>query len=309
MASTYIKFAAKYINKDEKKLANINGVILVIYIIFAGIAITIGSILIFFLRDIFTNFSNSEIEDMQIMLAIMLINIAAVSISGLFESYIILNERFVFQKCFLIIKKILVPIITIPLLIIGYKNIMVITITALVNIISLIANIRYSRKKLDIKIEFKKVERKLLTEIFVFYTFVFMTVIIDQINWSIDSIIIGIKRNSEDVAIYTIASQINSIYMTLATTVSGVFVPQIHLIVNKNETEEEKNEELSQLMIKTGRIQCMVIFLILFGFIFFRKTIYYIIIWKRIRISVFSNIIINNSNYICTYKRKFIGNI
>ena len=79
------------------------------------------------------------------------------------------------------------------------------------------------------------------------------------------------KRNAKDVAIYTIASQINSIYMTLATTISGVFVPKIHFIINQTKEESEKNEKLLGLVIKTGRIQCMTIFMFLFGFLFFGK--------------------------------------
>ncbi len=270
MASTYIKFAAKSVAENEK-LANINGVIFVIYMIFACISIIIGIILIVFLNKIFINFSEEEILEMQIMLIVMLFNIVIVAISGLFESYVILKERFIFQKLLLILKKVLLPILTIPLLIIGYKSIMVVIVTTLINLCMLVLNMSYCFKKLNIEIKFKRIEKKLLKEIFVFYIFVIITIVIDQINWSIDSIIIGMKRNAKDVAIYTIASQINSIYMTLATTISGVFVPKIHFIINQTKEESEKNEKLLGLVIKTGRIQCMTIFMFLFGFLFFGK--------------------------------------
>lgn len=215
------------------------------------------------------NFSDNEIIEMRYMLIVMLFNIIIVAVSGLFESYIVLRERFIFQKILIIFKKILLPILSIPLLIIGYKSIMIVVVTTLINLIMLLLNMGYCFKKLNIKIKFKGVEQKLLTEIFVFYIFVILTVIIDQINWSVDSIIIGIKRSTVDVAIYTIAAQINSIYMTLATTISGVFVPQIHFIVNQEKNEEKKDNELLELMIKTGRIQTMIIFMVLLGFIFF----------------------------------------
>lgn len=270
MASTYIKFAAKYV-KNEEKLYNINGVIFAIYMMFALISVLAGIILIIFLKDIFPNFTNSEIKEMQFMLMIMLGNIVIIAISGLFESYIVLKERFVFQKILLILKKILLPIITIPLLIIGYKSVMVVTITTLINLGALLINLRYCFKKLNIRIGFKKVEKGLLKEIVVFYVFIILTIIIDQMNWSIDSIIIGMKRSSSEVAVYTIASQINSIYMTLATTISSVFVPKIHFIVNQVKDEDEKNKQLLDLVTRTGRIQCMTIFMILFGFIFFGR--------------------------------------
>ena len=268
MASTYIKFAAKYFNKDDEELANINGLIVKICIIFAIIAIIAGVILIFSLQNIFKNFSDLEIKEMKVMLSIMLVNVTIVTISSLFESYIVLNEKFVFQKILLICKKVLLPVITIPLLIIGFKGIMVVTITTVINLVALILNTRYCKKKLNLKIKFAKTEKRVIKDIFIFYIFMLLTVIIDQINWNIDSIIIGIKRNAKEVAIYSIAAQINAIYMTIATTVAGVFTPRIHFIVNQEKNDTEKNNEILELITKVGRIQCMTIFLILFGFIF-----------------------------------------
>lgn len=169
MASTYIKFAAKYFNKDDEELANINGLIVKICIIFAIIAIIAGVILIFSLQNIFKNFSDLEIKEMKVMLSIMLVNVTIVTISSLFESYIVLNEKFVFQKILLICKKVLLPVITIPLLIIGFKGIMVVTITTVINLVALILNTRYCKKKLNLKIKFAKTEKRVIKDIFIFY--------------------------------------------------------------------------------------------------------------------------------------------
>lgn len=292
MASTYIKFAAKYFNKDDEELANINGLIVKICIIFAIIAIIAGVILIFSLQNIFKNFSDLEIKEMKVMLSIMLVNVTIVTISSLFESYIVLNEKFVFQKILLICKKVLLPVITIPLLIIGFKGIMVVTITTVINLVALILNTRYCKKKLNLKIKFAKTEKRVIKDIFIFYIFMLLTVIIDQINWNIDSIIIGIKRNAKEVAIYSIAAQINAIYMTIATTVAGVFTPRIHFIVNQEKNDTEKNNEILELITKVGRIQCMTIFLILFGFIFFGKQFIILLFGKEYELAYIAAVLL-----------------
>jgi O-antigen/teichoic acid export membrane protein len=64
-------------------------------------------------------------------------------------------------------------------------------------------------------------------------------------------------------------------YVNFSTAISSVFVPKVHRIVQKN--EKTMDIELTNLFIKVGRLQFIVIFLILSGFIFFGQ--YFILKW------------------------------
>jgi O-antigen/teichoic acid export membrane protein len=62
-------------------------------------------------------------------------------------------------------------------------------------------------------------------------------------------------------------AQINSLYIQMSTAVSSVFIPKVNQIV----ASSDDNRELTQLMSRVGRIQYIILMLILTGFIFFGK--------------------------------------
>ena len=75
------------------------------------------------------------------------------------------------------------------------------------------------------------------------------------------------------VAIYAVAIQLEHIFMSFSTAISGVFLPKVTAMVAKGNSEKE----ISDLFIRTGRIQYLVMAFILTGFILFGKQ--FIILW------------------------------
>lgn len=98
----------------------------------------------------------------------------------------------------------------------------------------------------------------------VFTFFIFINQIIDQINWSVDKFLLGRFAGTTAVAVYGVGGQINSMYIELSSSVSNVFVPKVNRIV----AESGDDNELTRLFTKVGRIQFMILGLILSGFIF-----------------------------------------
>ena len=75
----------------------------------------------------------------------------------------------------------------------------------------------------------------------------------NQINWTVDTTLLGIISGTAATAIYGVGSQINQYYMALSTSISGVFTPQINRIVARGEGDEQ----LTRLFTRVGRIQFM----------------------------------------------------
>ena len=46
--------------------------------------------------------------------------------------------------------------------------------------------------------------------------------IIDQVNWNVDKFLLGRFRGTVAVAVYGLAAQLNSYYMSLSTAISSV---------------------------------------------------------------------------------------
>ncbi len=98
-----------------------------------------------------------------------------------------------------------------------------------------------------------------------------MNIIIDRVYWGTDRIIIGKFIGPTAVGIYSIASVFNNIYMNLSTAISGVLFPRINKMV-----VERKFNELSDMFIKVGRIQYILLGLISSGFIIFGEEFIYL---------------------------------
>ncbi len=94
----------------------------------------------------------------------------------------------------------------------------------------------------------------LLKEIGIFSSYLFLNMIVDQINWSVDKFVLGMFSGTTAVAIYAVGGQINTMYMNLSTSVSSVFIPRVNAIVAK---DENNNKDLTELFTRVGRINLL----------------------------------------------------
>lgn len=101
--------------------------------------------------------------------------------------------------------------------------------------------------------------------------------IVDQINWNIDKVLLGLLKGTVATAVYGLAATINTKFMSLSTAVSSIYTPKVHLIQSGPEDESTKNERLTQLMTKVGRVQFLILSLAYTGFIAFGKP--FIALW------------------------------
>jgi len=98
--------------------------------------------------------------------------------------------------------------------------------------------------------------------------YIFLNMIIDQINWNVDKFILGRFQGTVSVAIYGLAAQLNTYYLSLSTAISNVFIPRVNQMV----AIHNDNKELTNLFTRIGRIQFMLLSLIGLGLIFFGKS-------------------------------------
>ena len=134
-------------------------------------------------------------------------------------------------------------------------------------------NIWYCFKKLNMKVSFKNFEFKLFKNIAGFSLFVFLGEIVDEINWNVDKFLLGRFRGTIDVAIYGVAASLSGYFRQFSIYISSVFSPRVNKIVA---TENDDNM-LTNLMIKVGRIQYLVLGLVATGFVFFGQS--FCVLW------------------------------
>lgn len=280
-SSAYIRYYSRYkVNNDEKNVAKLNGMFLIIFSIISIIAIVAGTVLVINIELIFGDkLTFNELSIAKILMAIMVFNIALSFPTSIFNSYITANEQYVFQKLLQMIKTLVSPMIMLPILLMGYKSIGMVVVTTALNLIVEINNVIFSFKKLKIKFIFSKFDFELMKEMAAFSLYIFLNMIIDQINWSVDKFIIGRFRGTVAVAVYGLASQLNTYYLSLSTSISNVFIPRVNRIVAGN----NDNRELTNLFTRIGRIQFILLSLICSGVIFFGKP--FIKMWVGVEYS------------------------
>ena len=249
--SAYVRFYSRYkVKNDEDGIARLNGMFITIFLIIALISIVSGSILVFNIEAIFKQgLTGSEIDTARILMILMVFNLAVTFPSSVFDSYVTAHECYFFQRVIGLLQTVLNPFLTLPLLLMGYKSISLVTITTVLTLGKFIMNIYYCRKKINMKFRFKNIQFSLLKEIWIFSFFIFLNMIVDQINWSVDKFILGMFGGTVAVAVYAVGGQINSIYMSLSTSVSSVFIPRINTIA----ADSNDNRQLTDIFTRVGR--------------------------------------------------------
>ena len=272
--ASYMRFYSKYKSKnDEKGVRSLNGLYMIVFSVIGLIALVAGlfiscNVSVFFNET----YTQQNLDTARTLMIFLALNLSVSFPASVFTSYIISQEKFVFQKLVNMGKTILSPCLSIALLFHGYGSIGMVVSTTVISLLVDFVNVYYCVGKLNMRFSVNHPNFPLLKEIFVFSIFIAINSIIDQINWQTDKIIIGKMLNASAVAIYAVGATVNSMYLSFSTAISSVFTPQIHRIVNDSSKDDaKKNTELTDLFISVGRIQFLVLGLILTGFIFFGR--------------------------------------
>jgi O-antigen/teichoic acid export membrane protein len=261
-------------NGDKVTESKLNGMFLILYSLIGVLTVIVGTIIYFNIENIFSaSLTSTEVYKAKIMIIILSINFALSFPLTVFGSIIQAYEKFVVFKALTIVRSLLIPLFTLPFLFLGYGSITMVMITTLVNITVLLFNAIYCFKYLQVKIIFGKVETSFLKEVTGYSFFIFLNVLVNQIYWNTGQFILGVTTSTALVAVFAIGMQIVTLYMMFSTAISNLFLPKLSIMVANNATYEE----LSDVMIRVGRIQFIILAYILCVFILFGKP--FITLW------------------------------
>ncbi len=265
------KFRAEGKQKEQEEMF---GMFFILYIGIGVIAMIAGSVLSLNVENMFSRaMTDTEVSRTRIMLWLMTFNLAFTFPMSIWGSIMSAYERFVFQRIVSIVRSVLNPVVMILLLVVGYKAVAMVVVTTIFNVATLLINWWYSKYRLTIKVRFAKFKWGFLKEVSIYSFWIFLNAIMDRIYWSTGQFVLGIYKGSVAIAVYAVAIQLESMYMMFSTAISSVFLPKVTSMVTKGSSDEE----ISDLFIRTGRIQYIVMAYILSAFVVFGKQ--FIIIW------------------------------
>lgn len=270
LGSTLIRYLSKYrAEQDRQSVSRTFGLFLMLYSVMGVLALLGGKILAANAGQIFSRtLLPQEAEKMEKLLLIMAANTAVSFPAGVFSSVQTSHERYVFRHGMNILSTVTGPVYNLAALYMGRGALGMAWMGLVMQVIMLVPNVYYCFRVLKIRPSFTGLPLKLLGEMLSFSAFVFLATVADMLFWATDKVILGMAVGTAAVSVYQIGSTFNQMVMQLSSSISGVLTPRITAMVVKNASASD----LTELFVRVGRIQFLVVGLVVTGFAAFGQS-------------------------------------
>lgn len=251
------------------------GLFIIIFRIIAIVSFVIG-ILIVLNLDIWymEALSDVELSRMCILVFLMVCNTALSFSVSPYISAVSSHEKFIILQIINILTTCISPLLNIFALLLGFGSIGMAVFSMGLTVLCRVIYSRYVKVCLKLVPDYRSMPIRYLKEICVFSFWIFISNVVAQLYNATDTVMIGMIPTLAvtGVAIYSIGNTFNQIVFSLTTGVSSLIAPK----VNKMIFQGTSLNELTELAIRIGRIQCYIFSLLVTGFIAFGKPFIYL---------------------------------
>lgn len=268
LGATVSKYVVTYRAKGEhENQAHFIGQSIMLFSLIALVTQAAGIACFFHLDALFPKLDANQQETLKILFLLTLGNmILAIPLRPLGcvpGAY----QRFVVPGIVSLCCSLLNTGLTLALLLLGFKAIGL-TVTAVgTGILNHLWGVFYTLHTLKVKVKFGKPDWLLFREMFGFSVWIFLNQIMDLFYWQAGSPILANVCGTAAVSVFTLGISFSTYFMTASTAISGVLAPRLmHMVAL-----DANRQELTQMMIRAGRLQLFLLTMILMGFIFLGK--------------------------------------
>ena len=279
MSSAVSRFVSKYRAEGNQKAVNdFLGIAYKLYFALDGIILTVLVGVSLFINTIYDNLTASELETFKVLYVIVglfsVVSFPFTNLNGILTAY----ENFIGLKLADLFHKVFIIVAMVCALLMGYGVYALVTVNAISGILTILIKLYIIRKKTNVRVNLKCKDKSTLKDIFGFSMWTTITSLARRMIFNISpSIIVAVSSTGAvGSAIFGLASTVEGYVSTFATAINGMFMPRISKIVY----EGKKDTELFELMVKIGRIQCVIIGALVVGFVSFGKS-FIIDIWGK----------------------------
>lgn len=262
MTNTITRFVAKYkaqndLENEQKLFSIIFRVVSFIVFIMLGL----GGILYLNLN----NLIQTDIlkDDLAIVFTLFLFTSIINLITGFLNGYLTAYEKFIFLKTTNLVKCLLRLGIILALFMQFGSIYVLVLIDFVLALVVLLCTLYYFFKVYPHRFNLSYYDSAFLKELYKYAFWVFILGFISQIQWQTGQILIGHKIDNTAVAVYGLGVLLGTYYGAFSTAVSGVFVARTTYKVYQNNSMQE----MTEYMVKIGRISAIVLMLILVNFV------------------------------------------
>ncbi len=270
IGSAVVRYLTKYrTERDKEGEENIFGLFNIIFAIISAIALVVGVVIGLNVGVVYADslVDPLKLQKMQILVIVLSMNTAISFLCAPYNAVVNSHERFVFLQFVNILSTIAIPVVNIIVLYMGFASIGMAVSSFSISIVIQIAYIIYVRKSIGLKPRYNNMPKNLLKEILVFSFWIFVANVVNQLYNTTDTLIIGAipALATVGVAVYNIGITFNKMLTDFSVGLLSVLTPKVNSMVFSG----NNNTELTDLMIRVGRLQCYIVSIVCTGFISF----------------------------------------
>ena len=263
MSGTVTRFLAKYrAEGDNKKIENLMGLIIKVYLSIDALIFLVLLVVFFFLSGIFRGLTPEEIEKLRVLYAIAALFSTLSFVFKPMQGAMMAYEYFVETKVIDMAQKVGTVLLIVIALSMGMGVYALVLINGAValgtNLLFFIVFKRKSRLNINYRY-FDKVEMKSLLS---FSIWVFLITMAQRFRLTFMPSLLGMLSNSTEISIFSLGHSIEGMIWTLSMALNGLFLPMVTRLSHKGDSAA-----ITDLMIRVGRIQFYIISLLFFGFL------------------------------------------
>jgi O-antigen/teichoic acid export membrane protein len=275
LENSIVRYVARYrALNDGSGEQNFLAMAMLTYIGIGLIASLVGILLYFNLDSLFGgSLTAEEMSKASIMFAILMFNVTISFPSGAITAIVTGHERFAYAKSIDIVRFILRTALLVILLYLGYKAIAVVVLDTIMTLLLLTSNAIYVLFKLRVRFVLHRFDKKLIYEIVVYSFWMSVALVFAQLYPRIGQIVLGMKEGTSSVAVFAIAALLASYYGSLGYIFTNLLLPHATKLVAR----QASSMELTDMMIRVGRIQFLILSYVLGGFVLFGYQ--FIVLW------------------------------
>lgn len=279
MSSAVSRFVSKYkAEGNQQKVNDFLGVVYKLYLLISAVVFIAFIAVGLFIDVIYDTLTPTEMETFKVLYVIVgLFSVSSfpfITLNGILTSY----EQFIGLKLADLFHKVFIIVAMIIALLLGQGVFALVTINAISGLLTIGIKLIIIRKKTAVRVNFRYWDRGMLKEIFSFSVWTTVASLAHRLIFNITPTIIAAVSvtGAVGVALFGLGQTIEGYVYTFATAINGMFMPRISKIVYAG----KKEEELVPLMIKIGRLQWLIIGLLVTGFIALGQS-FVIDIWRK----------------------------
>lgn len=273
LTASTTKFLCEYQAKgDGEGEAHFLGNVAALFSVIGCIVLVSGLCIYPFLGNIFPKFSEEELKLYRILYLMTLLNTSIMFPARTLGGIAAARQKYVIPGSVSLGVSLCSTCATIIILLLGYKSIALCAAGIFFGVLAMMWNVYYCFCILKARITWNGWDISLCKSVFAFSFWMFMDQLINIMNTGSSNFIVGMTQGSEEVSVYSYGLTVFQYYYMASGCIAGLFLPKVVGLV----VAEASNTQLTDMMIKVGRAQLMLIGSMYFGILLFGQEFFHL---------------------------------